>query len=201
MIVKVCGLTSKTNLTDLDKLKIDWVGFIFVTKSKRYVGEKEIVNLPMKKKIGVFRNESIDVVSETCQAWRINTIQLHGTETPEYCKNAKQSGFEVIKTIDVKSNVVLDDIVSPYADNVDYFLFDSPGGGTGNAFDWNILDSYSGDVPFLLAGGIAPGFGESLLKIRHPQFKGVDLNSRFEMTPGQKDISLLKKFLTHELSR
>lgn len=201
MIVKVCGLTPKTKLAELGDLPIDWGGLIFVKESPRYVG-KEVFDLPVAINcIGVFRNESFHVILRNAQLWKFRTVQLHGNETPENCARLQKAGLFTIKAISVLPDKSLDDSTSAYTESVDFFLFDSPGGGTGKPFDWEILETYSGKIPFLVAGGIAPGFGESLLTISHPQFAGIDLNSRFEITPGEKDISLIKHFLEHELSR
>ena len=201
MIVKVCGLTRKTNLSGLGKLNVDWGGLIFVKDSPRFVG-KDSFTLPQNiKPVGVFRNASFHEIKRTAEKWQIQTVQLHGAETPEDCASIQEAGFKIIKAIGVSRTDDLNKLTSPYAEHVDFFLFDSPGGGTGHAFDWSILKTYSGAIPFLLAGGIAPGFGESLKAITHPQFKGVDLNSRFEIEPGHKDLSLLKAFIEHELSR
>ncbi|MFK8055611.1 MAG: phosphoribosylanthranilate isomerase [Saprospiraceae bacterium] len=201
MIVKVCGLTPKTELDKLGDLSINWGGLIFVKESPRFVG-KDVFALPKEvMKVGVFKNESFHVILRTAQLWRFRTVQLHGAETPEDCARLRKAGLKIIKAISVSAESNLNDTSSPYVAAVDYFLFDSPGGGTGTPFDWKILETYTGDIPFLLAGGIAPGFGESLLKISHPQFKGIDLNSRFEVSAGHKDLSLINQFLEHELSR
>ena len=201
MIVKVCGLTPKTNLEALATNSIDWAGLIFVKESPRYVG-KDVFSLPDNfKGVGVFRNELINEVLETVERWSLQAVQLHGNESPNDCALLKEAGLQVIKAISISDMASLDELTSPYLDHVDYFLFDSPGGGTGQAFDWGLLSGYKGQVPFLLAGGIAPGFGESIKTITHPQFAGIDLNSRFEIAPGHKDVSLLEKFLSDELSR
>lgn len=201
MIVKVCGLTPRTNLSGLGELKVDWGGLIFVESSPRYVG-KEIFALPSNlKSVGVFRDATFDQIVQTAEKWGFRAVQLHGSESAEDCASLQKKGFEVIKAIGVGEAENLDSLTSSYLESVDYFLFDSPGGGTGHSFDWSVLETYTGAIPFLLAGGIATGFGESVKAIMHPQFKGVDLNSRFELAPGQKDISLLNQFIEHELSR
>jgi len=201
MMVKVCGLTPKTKCNNLENLSIDYGGLIFVKESLRYVGDK-VFQLPASiTPAGVFRNELSSIILETAERWMLETVQLHGEETPEDCQRLRTAGLKVIKAIPVSSNTNLNYATSDYSACVDYFLFDSPGGGTGHAFDWSMLNSYTGQIPFLLAGGIAPGFGESLIQIKHPQFKGIDINSRFEISPGEKDTTLIKKFLSHELSR
>ena len=201
MIVKVCGLTPKTKLEELGQLSVDWGGFIFVSDSPRYAGKKAFALPKNIKGVGIFRDEAFHVILRTAQLWRFRTVQLHGSETPEDCERLQKAGLQVLKAISVSDNMNLDEATMTYADSVDYFIFDSPGGGTGKAFDWSILETYSRDVPFLLAGGIAPGFGESIKKIKHPLFEGIDLNSRFELSPGEKDTTLIKQFLKYELSR
>ena len=143
----------------------------------------------------------MQVILHTAKLWNFKTVQLHGTETPKDCQQLRAAGLKVIKAISVEENTNLNTCTSCYLASVDYFLFDSPGGGTGHAFDWDVLNTYTCEIPFLLAGGIAPGFGESLKNIKHPQFAGIDINSRFEITTGEKDTTLIKNFLSHELSR
>ena len=162
MIVKVCGLTPKTKLEDFKYLRVDWGGLIFVKESPRFVGAK-IFELPSSiTPVAVFRNESLQVVLQASKIWNFKTVQLHGTETPKDCQQLRAAGLKVIKAIPVEANTNLNTCTSCYLASVDYFLFDSPGGGTGHTFDWDVLNTYTCEIPFLLAGGIAPGFGESL---------------------------------------
>ena len=152
----------------------------------------------------VFVDEMPQNVITRVVNFRLNLIQLHGHETPTYIRNLRRTldpdispGIRFIKAISVSSR---DDIAAykDYADCVDYFLFDTKCktvGGSGEQFDWSILEAYDGEQPFLLSGGIGPGDAERIRAFRHPKCIGIDLNSRFETEPGIKDIQKLKTFL------
>jgi len=121
-------------------------------------------------------------------------VQLHGYENPEFCEALKKR-VTVLKAFGIEEDFDFEQL-EPYVGNVDYFLFDtktSKHGGSGQAFNWGILDKYILDVPFFLSGGLSPDNIEQVLTIKHPQFYGVDLNSKFETSPGIKDIEKLSK--------
>lgn len=191
------------NIRRVETLDIDLMGFIFWPKSSRYVSERPAY-LPMKcKRVGVFVDEEIETVKRIADEYALDYIQLHGHESPSYC--AQLQGLHLIKAISVSG---YDDISAykRYEELVDYFLFDTrmpsrgagswfPPGGTGQKFDWSVLSAYDGNTPFLLSGGIGPDDIERVKMFYHPQCVGVDLNSRFELAPGFKDINTLKKFL------
>ena len=153
MKIKVCGLTDKTDLEAIVRASPDYMGFIFYSKSKRFVENKEvaIINYPDIKKVGVFVNESIDQVFEIINECGLDTVQLHGDETPFYCDQLKVKGVEIIKAFAVDD---LFDFATtyPFQQAVNYFLFDTKGeeyGGNGYSFNWSKLDEYKGDTFFL----------------------------------------------------
>jgi phosphoribosylanthranilate isomerase len=122
---------------------------------------------------------------------------LHGTESEALCKDLKNE-FIVIKAISVSDDADLDALTKPYIDAVDYFLFDTQTieyGGSGKQFDWAVLESYRQSIPFFLSGGIAPDTVEALKELNHPQLFAIDINSKFEQSPGIKNISLINDFI------
>ena len=183
------------NIRKVEALGIDLMGFIFWPKSSRYVRERP-AKLPTQcKRVGVFVDEDIDTVKRIANEYALDFLQLHGHESPEYC--AQLHGFHLIKAISVSG---VDDIATykAYMGHVDYFLFDTKClsvGGSGQQFDWNVLSAYDGETPFLLSGGIGPDDAKRLKTFQHPKCIGIDLNSRFEIAPGLKDIDKLKQFL------
>jgi len=201
MIVKVCGLTTRSELTRLPALGPDFVGLIFVRSSPRYVGKLPFETPGSAIRIGVFRDAPTHEILREVERWKLGGVQLHGSETAEQVAALKAEGLIVLKAIGINSEQDFAACSHFAALPPDYFLFDTPGGGTGRAFDWSTLAKYEGDTPFLLAGGIGPGAGSSLAEISHARFAGVDLNSRFELEPGNKDFDTLDKFFRDELQR
>ena len=215
MIVKVCGMRDGENIREVVALGVDWIGMIFWAKSPRnvtmiptYAGiipdrGADIGNFKAKR-VGVFVDEMAQNIITRVVNYKLDFVQLHGHETPTLIRNLRRTldpdirpGVKFIKAISVSSR---DDIAKykDYADCVDYFLFDTkcPSvGGSGEQFDWSVLDAYDGDVPFLLSGGIGPDDAGRVRSFHHPKCIGIDLNSRFETEPGVKDISKLKQFL------
>jgi phosphoribosylanthranilate isomerase len=152
----------------------------------------------------VFVDEMAQNIITRVVNFQLDLIQLHGHETPTLIRNLRRTldpdirpGIKIIKAISVCSR---DDIATykDYADCVDYFLFDTKCqtvGGSGQQFDWSVLDAYDGDLPFLLSGGIGPDDAERVRNFHHPKCIGIDLNSRFESAPALKDAEKLKAFL------
>jgi|SRR6185312_2276481 len=193
MKIKVCGLKYPDNINEVAALQPDYVGFIFYPQSPRFAGEFEMVDVPAIK-TGVFVNESAERIGDAIARYKLGAIQLHGSEGPEFCEQFKGK-VTVIKAFGVDENFDFEQL-NEFEDSVDYFLFDtktSKHGGSGQTFNWNLLDQYKLSVPFLLSGGLSLDNLEEVKKIRHPQFYGVDLNSRFEIEPGLKDIDKLTK--------
>ena len=199
-MIKVCGMREAENIREVEALGIDLMGFIFWPKSSRFVAEPPAY-LPTKcKRVGVFVDEDIETVKRNADEYALDYIQLHGHESPGYC--AQLQGMHLIKAISVSG---LDDIAAykTYEGLVDYFLFDTkcPSvGGSGQQFDWTFLSAYDGDTPFLLSGGIGLNDAERVKSFHHPKCIGIDLNSRFELAPGLKDVAALRQFI-NELNR
>ncbi|MBP5457858.1 MAG: phosphoribosylanthranilate isomerase [Paludibacteraceae bacterium] len=211
MIVKVCGMRDVENIRQIESLNIDWMGFIFYEKSKRHVAAKPLY-LPSKaKRIGVFVDYSIDEVVKKADEFHFDGIQLHGGETPDYCRKLREALKASLKR-DLLINKAFgistqEDFrtVEKYEGCCDYYVFDTKTptkGGAGVSFDWSLLTNYQGKTPFLLSGGIGEESVEALEAFEHPQWAGIDLNSKFEKAPALKDeaklISFLKKFKHHE---
>ena len=183
------------NIRVVEALGIDLMGFIFWPKSKRYVSEKPAY-LPQKcKRVGVFVDEDIDQVKRIAEDYALDFIQLHGSESPAYI--FQLGGLHVIKAFNIATAEDLEH-TKPYDGLVDYFLFDTKAtlpGGSGQQFDWNVLEAYNGAMPFLLSGGIGPDDAERVKSYYHPKCAGIDLNSRFEIAPGLKDVNTMRSFI------
>lgn len=203
MNIKVCGITEMKQLQQLDGLDIDFAGLIFYKDSPRYIGDK-ISKAELKradldlKKVGVFVNPEMIDVLDAIDDYGLDAVQLHGTESPEMCEDLS-SEVEVIKVFSIKDNTTnIDELVADYDAVCDYYLFDKATdysiGGTGQQFDWNILTKAKIEKPFFLSGGIGPDDAAKVKAFKHPDFFGIDLNSRFEKSPGVKDMALLLAF-------
>ena len=199
LIVKVCGMKYTENREQVEKLPVDLLGFIFYGPSKRYVGEHPEAGLleSTKPKVGVFVNENVFEILGLAKNFGFEYIQLHGKENPKTCSIIKKQGFRILKAFSVDEQFDFSATL-PFEKVADYLLFDTKTklhGGSGQKFNWQILDKYKGRTPFFLSGGIAPDDAEGILKIEHPLLKGVDLNSGFEDEPGMKNIEKLKQFI------
>ena len=189
------------NIRKVEALGIDMMGFIFYPKSSRYVSARPAY-LPQKcKRVGVFVDENIENIKKIADDYALDFVQLHGHESPEQISHLSllTSHLSIIKAFNIATKEDLD-ATTPYEGLVDYFLFDTKGpsvGGNGEEFDWSVLEAYNGDTPFLLSGGIGPDDAERILNYHHPKCIGIDLNSRFEIEPGIKDITKLKTFLNY----
>ena len=177
----------------------DMMGFIFWQGSKRYVSEVPSY-LPKCTRVGVFVNPTEEEVMQKVKDFGLNAIQLHGEETPDFCRRIKSTtGLPIIKAISVEKNdsSLFTLHSSLYEEIVDFFIYDTKCkcvGGSGEQFNWDILQSYQGNTPFLLSGGIGPGDEEKVRRWCHPKCIGIDLNSRFETAPAYKDTEALIKF-------
>lgn len=206
------------NIREVAALGVDWIGMIFYPKSPRYVrmipsgagiipdraAEGEASLLEKVKRVGVFVDDMPQNIVTRAYNYHLDLIQLHGHETPTLIRNLRATldpdirpGAKFIKAISVGS---ADDIAQcePYEGVVDYFLFDTrctTMGGSGQQFDWTVLNAYKGHTPFLLSGGIGPDDADRVKAFNHPQCVGIDLNSRFEVEPGVKDIDKLRTFV------
>ncbi|MEN8226551.1 MAG: phosphoribosylanthranilate isomerase [Bacteroidota bacterium] len=200
--IKVCGLLHPENIEGVCALEPDFVGYIFYPGSKRYVGKKPdpaIFGIPAEStlKVGVFVNEEISKVEQIFSLCRLDMVQLHGEESPHYCETMQDMGIPVIKALSPDS-IAEGATPEAYKKGVDYLLIDTPGetyGGTGRKFDWELLDESFIPNPFLLSGGIGPEDGAAIRKLHFEGLFGIDLNSRFELSPGLKDVNLLEEFM------
>lgn len=198
--VKVCGMRDAENIREVEALGIDLMGFIFWPKSSRYVSERPAYMPQTAKRVGVFVNEDIKQVKRIAEEYSLDVIQLHGSESPDYIRQLGSVCGDTIATVKAFNIATAADLdaTKSYEGIVDYFLFDTKTpipGGSGVQFDWSLLADYVGQTPFLLSGGIGPDDAERVCAFSHPKCIGIDLNSRFEISPGLKDVEKLKKFL------
>jgi phosphoribosylanthranilate isomerase len=198
MKIKVCGLKYPENIKAVSDLNPDYMGFICYAASPRFINElsPEVLKAipPNIQKTAVFVNEGAETINNLIEEFGINAIQLHGNESPEFCGlfNRKVSIF---KAFGIDENFDFERL-NDYVGKVDFFLFDTKTpvhGGSGKSFDWGLLEKYKLNVPFFLSGGISLENLEELNNISHPEFYGVDLNSKFEVEPGLKVIEKLEK--------
>jgi len=188
----------------LAQLPVTMLGFIFYPGSPRYVVGKidpiEIAKLPLHiARVGVFVNAESEEIHEMAESYFLTAIQLHGNESPELCMELKAEGYTILKAF----NITKENDYEAFAPYCEFFLFDTPSaqhGGTGQKFDWDLLENYKGTTPFLLSGGIGSDDAEALKQITHPQFAGIDINSKFEIEPGVKDVVLIKRFWERVIS-
>jgi len=193
MKIKVCGMKYPENISAVAALQPDYMGFIFYPQSPRFASELEVIEVSAIR-TGVFVDENEGKVKKLIGKCQLDAIQLHGSESPQFCKLFKGKVI-VIKAFGVDENFDFEKL-NDYEGCVDYFLFDtktSKHGGTGETFNWKLLDSYKLNIPFFLSGGLSLENMEEVKTISHPKFYGVDLNSRFEIEPALKDIDKLKK--------
>jgi len=190
------------NISGVVAVLPDYLGLIFYANSKRFVGfeplPEVLKNIPVSvKKVGVFVDENPEEVVAICQKWNLDVAQLHGNETPEYCRQIQEKEMVVFKAFSVDENFDFS-ILKAYSGVCNYFLFDTKGhlpGGTGQKFNWQLLENYNGQTPFFLSGGIGSDDLQAIKIFSHPQFFGIDLNSGFEISPAVKDLQKIKKFI------
>jgi len=198
MKIKVCGLKYPENINNLVALQPDYMGFICYGPSPRFISDMSadiLLNLPSNIiKTGVFVNEAQQTIDTLINQYGFNAVQLHGKESPEFCAHFK-GRVQVLKAFGMNEEFDFNQLQA-YADVVDYFLFDTKTtqhGGSGKTFNWDILQKYNLNIPFFLSGGLSPDNLAEVQNIKHPAFYGVDLNSRFEASPGMKNITLLQQ--------
>lgn len=186
------------NIRAVEQTGCDWMGFICWPRSSRNVLQCPEY-LPSCTRVGVFVDADTNYIQQMADSLQLNRLQLHGQETPERCQEIKiLTSLPITKAISVSN---AEDVKKAYKYQgiADYILFDTKCkcvGGSGEQFDWDILRSYQGPTPFILAGGIGPGDEDRVLAFRHPFLAGIDLNSRFEMSPALKDASLIHDFIS-----
>ncbi len=197
MIIKVCGIKYNDNLKEIATVDIDMIGINFYKLSSRFAEHIDVTYLPSHiSRVGVFVNAGMTEILNYKDQYNLDLAQLHGEESPGFCDELA-AHIPIVKAISVRE---LQDLnrANLYS-SVKYLLFDtktSQHGGSGLKFNWDYLDQYKGDVPFLLAGGIGIMDAGELLSIQHPQFAGADINSRFEIEPGRKDVNLIRDFVS-----
>lgn len=197
MKVKVCGMKYQNNIEELIALQPDFIGFIFYNGSPRFVkqelDEEFIRSITNTKKVGVFVNENIKTVLNIVAKYKLDFVQLHGQENSEYC-NKISIQVNIIKAF--KADESLMRINFNEYNSCEYFLFDSPGlnhGGNGIKFDYTILEKINITKQFLLSGGLSHTDLNNLPN--HPMLIGIDVNSKYEISPGLKNISELKQLI------
>ncbi|WP_312765684.1 phosphoribosylanthranilate isomerase [Epilithonimonas sp.] len=205
--LKVCGLTKLNQIKELVELKVDFLGFIFYEKSPRYVlnqlSLEQISEINHQRKVGIFVNESIKGISEIASEAQLDIIQLHGDEDEKYIKLLRQMIGENVKIIKVirignQTSEELKKTINQQPTTINYLLFDTDSkafGGTGKTFDWNILNDIEIPIPYFLSGGISLENFNQLTTINH-QPTALDINSKFEIEAGNKDLEKVKVFLS-----
>ena len=200
--IKVCGMRDPANIRAVTALGIDYIGFIFYRESPRYAlplpGEAVEAVPPHVKKVGVFVDDNPCTVTSRMEKYGLQIAQLHGDETPAYCRRIREeTGAQIIKAFGIAGAPDLKELES-YRGAADYFLFDtrsSERGGTGRSWQHSLLADYPLDIPWFLSGGIGMEILDELPSLKLPGLYGLDLNSRFEKSPGLKDVNKLKTFL------
>ena len=191
------------NIAAVAELQPDYLGFIFYQKSPRYISEvsAELIKYvpPTIKTTGVFVDEEVQIVKQYILKYNLKAVQLHGKESVAYCQELKSTGVEIIKAFGVDENFDFSPLES-YLNTVDYFLFDTQTpahGGSGKAFDWGLLANYPFQKPYFLSGGIDLPHAETIKNINDVRLYAVDVNSKFELEPGLKDVERLMEFFNN----
>jgi len=201
MKLKICGMKYPENIVEVGSLLPDYMGFIFWKKSARYF-EGEIPCLPKSiTKVGVFVNASSEEILDEIKKYDLQAVQLHGNESAEFCtalKNTVSNGIKIIKVFSILDTFDFA-ALKPFENGCDFFLFDTKGklpGGNGTAFDWKVLENYPSNKPFFLSGGIAMAEIEAIIEISKTDLPlyAIDVNSKFEIEPGFKNVELLSSF-------
>jgi len=208
MKLKVCGMKYQDNIQEVATLQPDYLGFIFYEQSARHFDAHRIPEISNTiKKTGVFVDADLDFVIKKISKHNLKAVQLHGNEAPEYCKQLRGKNIEIIKVFSIKNEFDFS-ILKSYDDIVNYFLFDTKGklpGGNGYVFDWTILNNYPSTTPFFLSGGIGLSQIDDINKFQKSEASkycyALDVNSKFEIEPGLKNIEDLKKFKNNLTSK
>ena len=214
MKLKVCGMKYQENIFEVAALQPDYMGFIFYEKSARFLDNNIPEISENIKKTGVFVNAPLAYILEQIQKHNLQAVQLHGDESPEFCKDLRHAELpellaegvsashtiEVIKVFSIKDSFDFS-LLEPYESVCDYFLFDTKGklpGGNGYTFNWNILENYTSTKPYFLSGGISLNEVDNIKEFRKYKASkfcyAIDVNSGFEIKPGLKNIEKLIEF-------
>lgn len=197
--LKICGMRDPDNIREVAALRPDFMGFIFYGGSPRCVPDDWV--LPeideSIRRVGVFVNENLDVVLKKIKRHRLDFVQLHGEEPVLRCEKLRTAGVGVIKVFSVDHDFDFN-VTSRYKGVVDYFLFDTKGkhyGGNSKTFDWNILQQYDQEIPFLLGGGITLNNIDDTVRLSGMNLHALDVNSGAEVSAGIKDVDQVKRIV------
>lgn len=213
--LKVCGLTKPDQIQELIAMNVDFLGFIFYEKSPRYVlshlSLEDISRINHQGKVGVFVNEKVERILEIAEKGKLNLIQLHGDEDENFMIELKKQldpEVKIIKVIRIGNDTAenKNKIVKTFSHNsttsdlqpINYYLFDTDSkafGGTGQQFDWNLLNEFEIPLPYFLSGGISEENIKDIETLKQKPF-ALDINSKFEIAPGDKNVDKIKKFKT-----
>ncbi len=197
MIIKICGMRNPDNIREVEKLGPDMMGFIFYPHSMRFVSVIPAYLPRTAMRVGVFVNEDSQTILSTASRFSLRYLQLHGNESPALCRELLSGNYGIIKAFPVKDRQDVER-TKRYEGLCDYYLFDTSSssiGGSGKQFDWKLLEDYEGSTPFILSGGIGVEDAERIRELSFPLMAGIDLNSRFEISPAMKDTGKLKTFI------
>jgi phosphoribosylanthranilate isomerase len=192
---KVCGMRDLNNIEAIAACEPDFMGFIWVEKSPRYVGPDFVIPALSAKTqaVGVFVNESVAKILALSNSAGFQVVQLHGDEGQDVIDALQAAGLVVIKAVSVAD----EDDIKGLNLKPDYFLFDtkkgSQVGGTGEKFDWSILKAYALNIPYFLAGGLDQASLDEAKKL--PGLFALDFNSKLELSPGLKDLTKVKEIM------
>jgi phosphoribosylanthranilate isomerase len=194
MKLKICGMKYPDNILEVSALLPDYLGFIFYEKSARYFND-EMPKMPSSiKKVGVFVNATYDEITSKIEKFNLNAVQLHGDESAAFCCTLQKNDIEIIKVFLVDDDFNFE-VLQHYENVCDYFLFDTKGklhGGNGITFNWEILKNYKSEKPLFLSGGIGLDEIHRIQSLNLPIY-AIDVNSKFEIKPGLKDLNLVKQ--------
>lgn len=208
--IKVCGMKNPLNIEQLWPLAPDFMGLIFYSPSPRFIAPleneikltleqlqhstKNVQQQPLMT--GVFVDASLPYIRKQVEEFDLAAIQLHGTESPLLCQELRDLGLTVIKAFGISASFDWSQL-GEFAEAIDYFLFDTRSsnktGGTGQQFDWDLLENYALETPYFLSGGIGENEVKAVMERQKKDNRlyGIDLNSKFETAPGEKDIDKL----------
>ena len=205
MRLKVCGMTKIGQIKELEGLNVDFAGFIFYKPSPRYVMNNGLTPQVLKtekikiNRVGVFVNETAENVLKYVSEWKLDMVQLHGDESPKYCEHISNH-ITTIKAFRIGADNNTLYRLFPYTESTDLYLFDTLGkkfGGTGEQFDWSQLSGLNIEKPYFLSGGIGPDDIEKIKEFctSEKNVFALDVNSKFEISPGIKDMKLVRDFV------
>ena len=197
--LKVCGMKNAENLIELSGLGPDFIGLIFYPKSPRYVvgklSHEAVLNIPDNiARVGVFVNEELEKVQMHVENYQLDLVQLHGSESVDYCRELKKK-LKVVKAFAIEESFDFSQLI-PYQGVVDFFLFDTKTpkyGGSGQQFNWEILTKYPLQIPYFLSGGIGLNDIHKIIEMNLKRCFAIDINSKVEIEPGLKNLDEVRK--------